>query len=117
MAYANEFLDLLDDVIERRTEAIRRLIISEQGAPKKFNKMIRNKLRTKLLDSASNILVRKKAHMAFEKLVVRNKLRHISGYGIDSRFNHIYEWAKGSSGGRLFTRFGAAKSVCMLARV
>jgi hypothetical protein len=111
MAYANEFLDLLDQVIRRRTEAIRRLVISEQGqgAPKQFNKSIRNKLRTKLLDSASKILVREKAHRAFNKLVVRKKLRHITGYGIDGRFDHIYEWARGKFRGPIVYVFWNGK--------
>jgi len=109
MAYANEFLDLLDEVIKRRTEAIRRLVISEQGAPKQFNKTIRNKLRTRLLDSVSTILIRKKAHRAFNKLVARKKLRHISGYGIDGRFDHIYEWARGRFRGPIVYAFWNGK--------
>jgi hypothetical protein len=109
MAYANEFLDLLDQVIRRRTEAIRRLVISEQGAPKQFNKSIRNKLRTKLLDSASKMLVREKARRAFNKLVVRKKVRHIAGYGIDGRFDHIYEWARGKFRGPIVYAFWNGK--------
>ena len=94
MAYATEFLHVLNQAVERRIESIKRIVIAGPGAPKKLDKKIRNKLRALLLDSASRILVREKAKRELRKLILRKRLRHIAGYGIDGRFDHIYEWAR-----------------------
>jgi len=94
MAHATEFLHLLDDAIERRVQSIRRLVVPGLGAPKLFTKLIRNRMRNRLLESATAILVRKIASKEFKKLVKRRRLRSIQGYGLDGRFEHIYRWAR-----------------------
>jgi hypothetical protein len=94
MAYANQFRDSLREAIDRRTDSMTRIILGGRGAPKKFNKAVRNKLRTKILDRASHILTRQSAKSEFRSLITNRRLRYISGRGVRQRFDSIYSWAR-----------------------
>ena len=67
MALTTEFDRQLSKVMRRRTDAIRRIVVPSQGAPKKMNKKIRDRDRLNLLDLASQILVRGKAKKRIRK--------------------------------------------------
>jgi len=97
MALATEFLRLLDRAMDRRTDAMRRLVIRTKGAPKKMNKRVRDSLCVGLLDSASQLLVREKAKKEFQKLATPRQLRFIAGHGIRKRFDNLYSWARKKS--------------------
>jgi ribosomal protein L33 len=95
MALATRFLDLLDEALERRTEVLRRLVVrGALGAPKKFSRRIRDQLMRRLLDAASKVLVRQHAKKKLVKVVVRRRLRHIVGFGIEDRFDRLFRWAQ-----------------------
>lgn len=94
MAYITQFNNFLDEVVQRRTDQMVRLVLGGHGAPKKFNKKIRNRLRTALLKDASHILTRQKAKLEFRNLTARRRMRYITGYGVRGRFDCIYEWAR-----------------------
>jgi hypothetical protein len=78
----------------RRTQEIRQVIVPSIGAPRKFSKRIRDKLRKQLILSAVHILTRKRAKNDFKKLVVRRRLRTLKGWGIRDRFDRTYSWAE-----------------------
>lgn len=94
MAYATTFRRLLDEAVKRRTQGLMRLLVPGRGAPKKFSKRIRDRLRAKLLVIVSVILVREHARKELRKLVVQRRLRYIKGYGIDDRFERLFGWAE-----------------------
>jgi ribosomal protein L33 len=110
MALTKEFDRLLEQVMERRTDAMRRIVIPTRGAPKKMNKRVRDGLRARLLDSASEILVREKAWKEFQELATHRQLRHIAGYGIRGRFDNLYSWARKSLRGHVIYSFWKGKS-------
>ncbi|MCI0560881.1 MAG: hypothetical protein MN733_20545 [Nitrososphaera sp.] len=95
MALATRFLSRLDDLWDRRTERLRRLVVrGGPGAPKKFSRDVRDKLTKQLLDAAVEVLVKKHAKKAFERLAVARRQKHIAGRGDDKRFNNMWKWAR-----------------------
>jgi hypothetical protein len=109
MALATEFSRLLDQMMDRRVDAIKRLVIPTKGAPKKMNKRVRDGIRAKVLDSASQLLVRAKAKKEFQELVKPRQLRFIAGYGIRGRFDNLYSWARKNLNGPVIYSFWKGK--------
>lgn len=95
MALKTKFVQVLDDAVERRTEQLRRLVISpNQGAPKKYTRTVRDRLKKKILLAASAVLVNEYATKELAKTVVRRRLRFIKGHGLTDRFDRLYRWAE-----------------------
>lgn len=110
MALTTKFLRVLDDVLERRTEQLRRVVISgDQGAPKKYTRAIRDKLKKKLLLAASEVLVHEHADSEFAKTFVRRRLRFINGFGIHDRFDRLIGWARRKTRGPIVYAFWRGK--------
>jgi hypothetical protein len=110
LALTKKFSRLLDDALERRTEYLRRLVVpSNQGAPKKYTKKVRDRLKKKLLLAASEVLVREHAAREFTKAIVRRRLRFITGFGYQDRFDRIYRWAKSKFHGPVIYSFWRGK--------
>ena len=87
MALARRFLDLLDEMLDRRTAEIRGIVVGrEQGAPKQFSSRIRNKLRRELLDTTSQLLVRQWAKREFRELFTRRASEATKGIWIQRPF-------------------------------
>lgn len=106
MALKTRFLAALDEALERRTEQLRRLIVpSDQGAPMKYTKKIRDKMKRKLLLTASEVLVHEHAEKEFAKAVREKHLRFIRGFGLQDRFDRIYRWAHKTFDGPLVYAF------------
>jgi ribosomal protein L33 len=93
LSFAKQFVTSLNQLIDRRTDRIRRLVIPSKGPTKKFDKARRDQMRNSILESASRVLVRKRAWEEFQELVGPRSLRLIRGRGDSGRFNHIYGWA------------------------
>jgi hypothetical protein len=110
LALTKEFSRLLDEAIERRTEYLRRLVVpGNQGAPKKYTKRIRDKLKRKLLLAASEVLVRRRARREFRQATIKRRLRHLGGFGIQCRFDRIFHWAKKTIHGPIVYAFWRGK--------
>ncbi len=105
MALRTEFLSRLRRLMERRTDAIRRIVIPSKGIPKKMDRKIRDRLRVDLLDSASQILVKESAKKEFKKLISRRRLHFISGWGIENRFSDLYSFARRNLKGPIIYSF------------
>lgn len=95
MALKTKFVRVLDDAVDRRTEQLRRLVVSpNQGAPKKYTRTIRDRLKKRILLAASAVLVNEHAENEIAKTVVRRRLRFIKGFGLTNRFERLYTWAE-----------------------
>jgi len=95
VALKTAFLRVLDDALERRTGQLRRLVVSpNQGAPKKYTRTVRDRLKRRILFAASAVLVNEHAEEEFATLIVKRRLRFIKGFGITDRFDRIYGWAQ-----------------------
>jgi hypothetical protein len=94
MALSRKFLDLLDELLERRTAAIRGIVVGrEQGAPKQFTRKVRDRLKRELLETASRLLVRERAKREFARVFIQRRLKQINGFGPEDRFDRMFEWA------------------------
>jgi len=110
LALTKKFTRLLDDALERRTDYLRRLVVpGNQGAPKKYTKGIRDKLKRKLLLAASEVLVREHAWREFSKTTIERRLRFIGGFGIEDRFDKIFRWAQKKLQGPIVYAFWRGK--------
>jgi hypothetical protein len=110
VALTTQFLRALDKALERRTDQLRRLIVpSDQGAPMKYTKRIRDKMKKKLLLAASAVLIHEHANKEFAKAVEDKHLRFIKGFGIRDRFDRIYRWARRVSNGPIIYAFWRGK--------
>jgi hypothetical protein len=110
LALTTKFLRALDKTLERRTDQLRRLIVpSNQGAPMKYTKKIRDKMKKKLLLAASAVLVHEHADKEFAKAAGDKHLRFITGFGIQDRFDRIYRWARRVSDGPIIYAFWRGK--------
>lgn len=110
MALKTQFNRVLDDALERRTGQLRRLVISNgQGAPKKYTKAIRDRLKKRILLAASAVLVNEQADEEFKGLVLGRHLRFIRGFGITDRFDRLYKWARRKLDGPIVYAFWRGK--------
>jgi hypothetical protein len=110
MALTKNFLRSLDEAIERRTEYLRRLVVpAGQGAPMKYTRKVRDRLKKKLLLGASEVLVRDQAQDEFSRTTEKRHLRFIGGFGIQNRFDRIYRWAKRKIHGPIIYAFWRGK--------
>jgi hypothetical protein len=105
VALRTEFLSRLRRLMERRTDAIRRIVIPSKGTPQKMDRKIRDRLRVDLLDSASQILVRERAKKEFQRLTGQRRLHFISGRGVENRFSDLYFWARSNLRGPIIYSF------------
>lgn len=95
MALSKQFSNKLDDLWKRRTNEVRKLVIQPSaGKPKKFTRSIRDVLIADLLEIATNILVSKEGNRELNKIVIRRKLRNISGNGLLARGDNLVDWAE-----------------------
>jgi hypothetical protein len=110
LALTTQFSRALDKALERRTDQLRRLIVpSEQGAPMKYTKRIRDRMKKKLMLAASTVLIHEHANKEFAKAVEDKHLRFIKGFGIRDRFDRIYRWARRVSNGPIIYAFWRGK--------
>jgi hypothetical protein len=111
MALTKQFLKSLDEALERRTEYLRRLVVpAGQGAPKKYTRKVRDRLKKKLLLAASDVLVRDQASAEFSRTKRNRHLRFISGFGVQDRFDRINAWAKRKIHGPIVYAFWRGKN-------
>jgi len=110
LALKTAFLQVLDEALDRRTDQIRRLVVSpNQGAPKKYTKTVRDRLKKKILHAASAVLVNEHAEKELAKTVVRRRLRFIKGFGTADRFDRLYSWARKKLDGPIVYAFWRGK--------
>lgn len=110
MALKTKFVRVLDDAVERRTEQLRRLVVApNQGAPKKYTRTIRDRLKKKILLAASAVLVNEHAETELAKTAVRRRLRFIKGFGLTDRFDRLYRWAERKLDGPIVYAFWRGK--------
>ncbi len=101
---AKRFSRLLDELWQRRTGALRRLVPgAAKGKRKKFTKKKRDQLIDKILDAAHQALVRKHGWKEYRKATNRSRQRHIKGFGIKDRYQRIIRWAKKIRGPIVYT--------------
>jgi hypothetical protein len=105
VALRTQFLRQLRQLMERRTDAIRRIVIPKKGSPRKMDRRTRDRLRVKLLDSASKVLVRETAKKEFQRLINPRRLHFISGWGVENRFSDLYSWARSNLKGPIIYSF------------
>jgi hypothetical protein len=110
LALKTKFLRVLDDAVERRTEQLRRLVVSpNQGAPKKYIRTIRDRLKKRILLAASTVLVNEHSENEIARTVVRRRLRFIKGFGLANRFERLYMWAARKLDGPIVYAFWRGK--------
>jgi hypothetical protein len=110
LALKTKFVRVLDDAVERRTEQLRRLVVSpNQGAPKKYTRTIRDRLKKRILLAASAVLVNEHAEHEIAKTVLRRRLRFIKGFGLTNRFDRLYGWAERKLQGPIVYAFWRGK--------
>jgi hypothetical protein len=110
LALTTAFLRVLDEALERRTEQLRRQVVSGgQGAPKKYTRKIRDKLKRKILRAATDVLVNERAGAEFARKVAKRSLRYINGFGIQDRFDRLYSWARRKIRGPIVYAFWRGK--------
>ncbi|MEK7469884.1 MAG: hypothetical protein AAB074_21155 [Planctomycetota bacterium] len=94
MGNKTDFHRKLDDLWSRRTEELRALVgIRHRGPRLKFNKKIREQRIRELTELATEIL-REDAKDEIEARLNQTGRRHIRGYGIQDRFDRIWDWAE-----------------------
>ncbi len=117
MALTTKFLRALDEALERRTEQLRRLIVpSDQGAPMKYTKKIRDKMKKKLLLAASAVLVHEHADKEFAKAVGDKHLRFIKDLGLRIDSTEFFVGRGEYPMGQSSTPFGARRNASMSVR-
>ena len=95
MALKTNFVRVLDDAVGRRTEQLRRLVVSpNQGAPKKYTRTVRDSLKKRILLAASAVLVNEHSETELARTVVHRRLRFIKGFGLTDRLDRLYSWAE-----------------------
>jgi hypothetical protein len=110
LALKTQFERVLDEAIERRTNQLRRLVISpDQGAPKQYTKSVRDRLKKRILSAASAVLVSEHAERELAKTFVRRRLRFIKGFGVSDRFDRLYGWARRKLNGPIVYAFWRGK--------
>ncbi|MGD1211781.1 MAG: hypothetical protein ABR973_10545 [Candidatus Acidiferrales bacterium] len=110
MALKTKFLRVLDDALERRTDQLRRLVVSpDQGAPKKYTRAVRDRLKKRVLLAASAVLVNEHAENELAKTVLRRRLRFFKGHGLTDRFDRLYRWAERKLDGPIVYAFWRRK--------
>jgi hypothetical protein len=85
------------------------VVSPNQGAPKKYSKTIRDRLKKKILLAASAVLVNEHAENELAKAVVRRRLRFINGFGLTNRFDKLYRWARRRLDGPIVYAFWRGK--------
>ncbi len=112
MSLTKKFSTKLDELLARRTNDIRLLVVpSGVGRHKKFSRNIRDKLVDELLSIASEILIKRDAKKEFEKVIRKQKLKKISGHGHRDRGHKLIAWAERQfgSGGPIVYSFWKRK--------
>jgi len=94
MTLENKFSQDLDRLWAIRTAEIRSLVVKRGvGKPAKFTKRIRQKRIERILDCASEILVKRDAERELNKVVDRRHLWHVKGRGLIERGANLIAWS------------------------
>ncbi len=110
MSLSKQFNRKLDDLWHRRTAELRALVIPRpQGKLAGFSKRIREKHTVALLETATRILLRRKGRKEFSNVVDRKTTRFIKGHGLNSRYDHLIDWAKKTLPGPIVYSFWRGK--------
>ncbi len=95
MSWEKQFGRKLDALWHRRTAKLRSQVVRRsRGRLPAFSKETRRKYTDSLLDLATRILLRREGKADFNAVVDGRMWRQIRGWGLESRFRHILDWAK-----------------------
>ena len=106
MSLVKHFNGKLDELWRKRTAELRALAVPRgQGRPAILTKATRQTLTDDLLETASELLLKREGSAQLREVTVRRSRRHIKGWGHDKRFKHIIEWAKDTCDGPIVYAF------------
>ena len=107
---AKRFSRLLDELWQRRTGALRRLVPgAAKGKRKKFTKKKKDQLVRKMLDAAHQVLVQRYARKELKKAAGKSRRKRIKGFGIQDRYKRMREWADSKLRGPIVYSFWRGK--------
>ncbi len=110
MALAKQFSNKLDKLWQRRTANLRSVVIPRGvGKPPTFSRQVRERLINDLLETASEILVKRDAPWEFNEVKRTRHLKHIDGRGLTQRGTNLLRWAAAKLNGPIVYVFWKSK--------
>jgi hypothetical protein len=94
MSHQKQFNRVLDDLYERRTDILRRLLIRKTGEAQTLTKKRRERTIRELQEIASKTLAKKMAKKRFKKLVLRKEMWKTKGWGTDKKRMEFRKWIR-----------------------
>jgi hypothetical protein len=95
MSLARRFNRRLDDLWHARTAGLRALVVPrKQGRPVVLTKRLRQKLTDDLLETATDLLLRREGKEEFHATLSDRMRRHIKGRGVSARYDRLIGWAR-----------------------
>lgn len=106
MALTTQFANRLDELWTRRTANLRALVIPRgAGKPAGFSRQHRKRSVNKLLDIATEVLLKRDGKREFKRLCESRFLKRIKGRGLLDRGERLVHWARETLSGPIVYAF------------
>lgn len=106
MALTTYFSDTLQILWELRTANITEVVApTSSRKPRKFDRDVRDEIVCELLDTASEILVKRDARQEFQKIIKHRYRKHLTGRGVGQKAQRFVTWVKESLSGPIIYSF------------